>query len=110
MDTYMRRKLLLTIPFVVLGTSLAGSSVISSNESYVASASNTLRLAQSVKSPKNVDPERLYDRVFSLIKDDFYDPTVLGKQNWDRWQHKYDGKLKTLEDSHRAIETMLASL
>ncbi len=106
----MRRKLLLTIPFVVLGTSLAGSSVISSNESYVASASNTLRLAQSVKSPKNVDPERLYDRVFSLIKDDFYDPTVLGKQNWDRWQHKYDGKLKTLEDSHRAIETMLASL
>ena len=107
----MRRKLLLTIPFV-LASSLAGSSVISSDRPYVASASaeQLPRLAQSIRSAKNADPERLYDRVFNLIKDDFYEPEVLGKQNWDRWQHRYDGKLKTLDDSHKAIETMLASL
>jgi len=110
-DTYMRRKLLLTIPFVI-ASSLAGSSVISSDSQYVASASvsDLPKLAQSIRSSKNADPERLYDRVFNLIKDDFYEPEVLGKQNWDRWQHRYDGKLKTLEDSHKAIETMLASL
>jgi carboxyl-terminal processing protease len=111
MDTHMRRKLLLTIPFVVLATALAGSSVISSNSPYIASAgSDSPRLGQSVRIAKNVDPEQLYDKVFRLIRDDFYDPPVLEKQNWDRWQHKYDGKLKTLEDSHRAIQTMLASL
>jgi len=107
----MRRKLLLTIPFV-LASSLAGSSVISRDSQYVASASSSdlPQLAQSIRISKSADPERLYDRVFNLIKDDFYEPDVLGKQNWDRWQHRYDGKLKTLEDSHKAIETMLASL
>lgn len=77
---------------------------------FTASANGAPKLAQSIRITKNVDPEGLYERVFNLIKEDFYDPAVLGVQNWERWQHRYDGKLKTLEDSHKAIETMLASL
>lgn len=107
----MRRKLLLTIP-LALAFSLVDSTVIASDRTIASADSDSElpRLIQTMRGTKVVDPERLYDRVFNLIKEDFYEPDVLGKQNWDRWQHRYDGKLKTLEDAHKAIETMLASL
>lgn len=56
-----------------------------------------------------VTPDSIYERVWRLIKQDYYDTTYNG-QNWSRWEHHYDGKLKTLDDAHKAIETMLASL
>jgi len=56
-----------------------------------------------------VSPQVLYDRAWHLIKESFYDQKF-GGANWDYWEHHYDNKLKTLEDSHKAIETMLASL
>ena len=37
-------------------------------------------------------------------------PPPASTQDWSRWEHHYDGKLKTPEDAHKAIETMLASL
>jgi carboxyl-terminal processing protease len=54
-------------------------------------------------------PQELYLKAWGIIKDTFYDQKFNG-QNWERWQHKYDGKLKTQEDSEKAIETMLYSL
>ncbi len=57
----------------------------------------------------NVDPEELYTKVWELIKKDFVDQTFNG-QDWGIWKDRYHGKLKTLADSHKAIETMLASL
>jgi carboxyl-terminal processing protease len=56
-----------------------------------------------------VIPSILYQRGWKLIKDTYYDPKYNG-QDWNRWEHHYDGKLKTMDDSHKAIETMLASL
>ena len=44
-----------------------------------------------------------------LIEEDFFDDTYNG-QDWKRWRHKYDGKLTNLDDAHKAVETMLASL
>lgn len=69
-----------------------------------------------------VVPQELYHRAWKLIKDSYYDQkfgeknvppqfkSENGAQDWERWEHRYDGKLKTSEDSHKAIETMLASL
>lgn len=54
-------------------------------------------------------PDRFYEKVWTLINEDFYDPTYNG-QDWERWRGRYDGKLETLEDAHKAVETMLASL
>ncbi len=54
-------------------------------------------------------PDRLYHYVWSLINEDFFDNTF-NHQDWKRWQHKYDGKLTDFDASHKAIETMLASL
>ncbi len=57
----------------------------------------------------NITPEALYNKSWHLIKDSYYDHKY-GGQDWQRWENKYNGKLKTSEDSHKAIETMLASL
>ncbi|HEY9719425.1 MAG TPA: S41 family peptidase [Trichormus sp.] len=64
-------------------------------------------LAQSVHG--TVLPQVLYQRAWRLIKENYYDPKYNG-QDWSRWEHHYDGKLKTGDDAHKAIETMLASL
>jgi carboxyl-terminal processing protease len=64
-------------------------------------------LAQSGRSV--MPPQVLYQRGWRLIKESFYDQKY-GGQDWKRWEHRYDGKLKTTEDAHKAIETMLASL
>ncbi len=61
------------------------------------------------RSRKEIAPVDLYHRAWQIIKDTYYDQKFAG-QNWQRWEHKYDTKIKTSEDSHKAIETMLASL
>lgn len=64
-------------------------------------------LAQAGRA--NVIPQVLYQRAWKLIKESYYDQKYNG-QDWNRWEHRYDGKLKTSDDAHKAIETMLASL
>jgi len=64
-------------------------------------------LAQSTHA--TVLPQVLYQRAWRLIKENYYEPKYNG-QEWSRWEHHYDGKLKTGDDAHKAIETMLASL
>ncbi|MGC3765319.1 hypothetical protein, partial [Pseudomonas aeruginosa] len=64
-------------------------------------------IAQVTKA--QVNPQVLYNRSWKLIKDQYYDQKFHG-QNWNRWEHHYDGKLKTSDESHKAIETMLYSL
>lgn len=58
---------------------------------------------------KKVDPEHLYKKVWELIKKDYVDQSF-NSQDWNIWKDRYKGKLVTLEDAHKAIETMLASL
>ena len=58
---------------------------------------------------KEIDPEDLYNKVWELIKKDYVDQTY-NNQDWNIWKDRYKGKLKNLDDSHKAIETMLASL
>lgn len=58
---------------------------------------------------KKVSPQKLYDNSWVVIKDDYVDSSC-NSQDWKRWRHRYDGKLKTDEDARVAIETMVASL
>src|SRR5437879_2116982 len=100
-------KVFITIPFV-LATALGGTNLIS-NKDLLAALPGQTRIAQHAVSASPIDPEPLYHKVWQLIREDFYDQTYNG-QSWGRWEHRYDGKLKTSDDSHKAIETMLASL
>lgn len=57
----------------------------------------------------DIAPEILYLKVWELIRKDYVDQTFNG-QDWNIWKERYAGKLKTLEDAHKAIQTMLTSL
>lgn len=57
----------------------------------------------------DIEPETLYKKVWDLIKKDYVEQTFNG-QDWNIWRDRYKGKLKNLDDAHKAIETMLASL
>ena len=51
----------------------------------------------------------LYDMVWKIVNSKFLDQTNNG-QNWNKWRHKYDDKIKSPEDAYVAIDTMVASL
>ena len=54
-------------------------------------------------------PAQLYDDVWKIVNQKFYDPTN-NSQEWAKWRYRYDHKLKTPEDAYVAIDTMHASL
>jgi carboxyl-terminal processing protease len=112
-------KQLLALPVIIsftLGGSAATNSwpdVVAVNPSSSGSGANldghgTGRGKRVILS-SNVEPSAIYYRVWKLIEEDYYKADFNG-QSWGRWEHRYDGKLKTLEDAHKAVETMLASL
>lgn len=57
----------------------------------------------------SISPGALFESAYAKIRDGYVDRTFNG-QDWSRWKDRYQGKLKTMDDSHKAIETMLASL
>ncbi|HEY9793906.1 MAG TPA: S41 family peptidase [Candidatus Obscuribacterales bacterium] len=63
----------------------------------------------ALKKPPVATPEGVYHHVWQIVEDNYFDPTYHG-QDWKRWQHRYDEKLKSMDDAHKAIDTMLASL
>ncbi|HMP54436.1 MAG TPA: hypothetical protein PKD05_23015, partial [Candidatus Melainabacteria bacterium] len=94
--------------FICLG--LGGSSFVSAEDVYLAANSpDRTKIVSRLILGKSSNPEDIYDNVWMLIEEDFFDETFNG-QDWKRWRHKYDGKLTNMEDAHKAVETMLASL
>ncbi|MBX3138266.1 PDZ domain-containing protein, partial [Candidatus Obscuribacterales bacterium] len=105
----MKGKLLLGLTLVMC-VSLGGSDFTYGKTSPLASIPGRgAKLAQRPYMSPFSDPEKIYEKVWDLINDDFYDGTFNG-QDWKRWKNKYDGKLKNSDDAHKAVETMLASL
>lgn len=64
---------------------------------------------ERVQSRPVIPPEQLYKKAWLMVQDMYYDKKF-GGQDWSRWRHRYDNKLKTQEDAHKAIETMIAAL
>ncbi len=100
-------KLFLAVP-VIIAASMGGTSLVNKGD-WLSYKVPEHRVSQRIFSAAPLDPDYLYHRVWQLIREDYYDQTF-GGQSWTRWEHRYDGKLKTLDDAHKAIETMLASL
>lgn len=98
-------KALISLP-IVLSITLGGANLISrADEPVPQKSKGTVLISQH----PGIKPDQLYDRVWQIIHREYYDQTF-NNQDWNRWHRKYEGKLKTLDDSHKAIETMLASL
>lgn len=90
--------------WIVFGEKHNNQPLLLSDNSYATSPS---ALAQT--SHAQLTPPVLYDKAWHLVKESFYDPKF-GGEDWGRWEHHYDNKLKTMDDAHKAIETMLFSL
>jgi carboxyl-terminal processing protease len=58
--------------------------------------------------PQTADPETLYHVVWQVAGETFFDTGKL--EDWKKWEHKFDGKLKSQEDAQKAIDEMLKSL
>src|SRR5271155_3942577 len=98
----MRWKLLLTIPTSLL-ISFGNTNGLYGQETV---SPDTSKKVSAEKSAQSAD--KLYHRVWLLIKDEFYKPDY-GGQDWERWEHRYDHKMANTDDAHVAISTMLDS-
>ena len=58
---------------------------------------------------KHAAPEELYNKSWAAVKRCYIDASY-NSQDWKRWKKHYQGKIKTDEDAHVAIDSMMASL
>lgn len=66
---------------------------------------NTHELVNNEK----VSSQKLFDKSWKVIRSTFYDAS-LNKQDWNRWEKHYKGRIKSDEDANVAINTILESL
>lgn len=79
---------------ILMGEFTTNSDVINTNE---------------LVNTQKVSSQSLFDRSWKIIKNTFYDSS-LNKQDWNRWEKHYNGKIKDDEDANVAINTILESL
>lgn len=99
----MKRKELYIFIAIVLALVAVNMFVMNTNNNSLYSTDEELLNKNYVSSQK------LFDNVWSEVKDNYYDPT-LNHQQWKYWKEHYHGKIKTDEDVKVAVDTMLASL
>ena len=87
----------------------AAATLFAVNSFYVANHNPMLVADQKTVDTTKISAQKLYDRSWQTIKNEYYDPNF-NHQHWARWKNRYQGKIRTEEDAKVAIETMLASL
>lgn len=70
---------------------------------------NPVEFVLSSIENSNVTPDGVFNRAWRIVKNNYVDKTC-NHQNWERWQSRYDDKIKTKDDSYVAIESMVESL
>lgn len=71
---------------------------------------NPLRVENNITVDNQiVSPQKLFDKNWQTIKNEYYDPT-LNYQRWNHWKNHYHNKIKTYDDAKIAIDTIIASL
>jgi carboxyl-terminal processing protease len=93
--------------WIIFGEKRQSEPILLADNSYQVSSPHYV-LAEATRGVP-IAPQVLYQKAWRLVKESFYDQKF-GGEDWTRWEHHYDGKLKTMDDAHKAIETMLASL
>lgn len=111
----MKRRNLWILRVTTLALSLAaGYSYLSwrngsEPDDILAQQDSAIAQGSTAGDKRPLSPDQLYSRAWSIIKNTYYDQSF-NQQDWSRWRHRYDNKIKTHEDAHKAIETMFASL
>lgn len=82
---------------------LSGCSNITSNK-YLKNQNQFLFSIDNVNTSRD-----LFLHAWNAIKDDYLDKTYNG-QDWNKWKTRYIDRIKTKDDAHVAIESMVESL
>jgi len=64
--------------------------------------------AGQVFAQQQLTPDEYYHKAWELVRDNSLYRDRL--TDWSKWEHKYDGQLKTFADAEKAIREMLGSL
>lgn len=54
-------------------------------------------------------PQEVYHRAWQLVRDNYYDPSF-NHHDWNDYEHKFDGQIKTSADAQHYIKVMLEAL
>lgn len=68
----------------------------------------TIVVQQTAPAVSRTAEEEFYHSAWQTAKDNFLWQDRM--TDWDKWEHKFDGQLKTMGDAERAINEMLGSL
>lgn len=88
---------------------LLGSAGIWAYKNDPENAQNPTEYVLSSIENANVTPDGVFNRAWRIVKNNYLDKTC-NDQNWDKWQKRYDDKVKNKEDSYVAIDSMVESL
>ncbi len=72
-------------------------------------STNTTVTTDDLLNRQKVTSQKLFDKNWRVIRDNFYDSKLNG-QDWSYWKKHYAGKILTDEDANVAINTMIESL
>lgn len=100
------KKIILPLTCVVLLCASLGVWGVKNNSE---NAQNPVEFVLSSIENSKVTPEGNFNRAWRIIKNNYVDKTC-NHQNWERWQARYQDKIKTKEDSYVAVESMMESL
>ncbi len=64
--------------------------------------------ATKTAPPTAAQLENFYHQIWQLVGGTYYNPDAL--KDWGRWEHKFDGKLLTIDDLETAMQQMVASI
>ncbi len=99
-STLVRALAIVAVALFASAHAFTGLSNIGADDAASATSLNTIVAKQS--------PEEFYRTVWQSAKDNFLWQDRM--KDWSKWEHKFDGKLKTHADAERAISQMLGSL
>ena len=88
---------------------LFGSAAIWAYKNNYENAQTPVEYVLSSIENTNVTPEGVFNRAWRIVKNNYVDSTC-NHQNWEKWQQRYDDKIKNKGDSYVAIESMIESL
>lgn len=69
---------------------------------------DSAQAAPAVAQPAQITPEEFYRSAWKAAEQNFLWRDRL--TDWAKWEHKYDGQLKSFDDAERAINEMLGTL
>lgn len=65
--------------------------------------------SQTIELKAITSPSEFYEKVWTVVSENYYRRKDVA-QLLEPWKHRYDGKLESMDDAYKAVESMLESI